>query len=80
MTQHFIAMSGSHGCLPDFCQSYGSPESAAEAIGQLFELEPVDVRWLGNRGYLELGGPEYSADYAEIIGCNCATPSDHDDC
>jgi hypothetical protein len=79
MAAHFIAMSGTHGCLPDYCSVNESAEAAAEALGYIHELGPRDVRRLGNAGYLELGGPETGADYAQIIGCSCETPEVHDD-
>jgi hypothetical protein len=79
MAVHFIAMSGTHGCLPDYCSVNESAEGAAKALGYVHELGPRDVLRLGNTWYLELGGPEAAAEYAKIIGCNCKTPEVHDD-
>lgn len=79
MAAHFIAMSGTHGCIPDYCATHDSAEAAAEALGCVHDLSTRDVRRLGNTGYLELDGPETGAEYAEIVGCNCATPEVHND-
>ncbi len=75
---HFIAMSGDHGYMPDYCSVYDSAEHAAEGLGCVHELSPRDIRRLANTGYLELGGPEAGASYAEIIGCSCKTPEAHE--
>lgn len=54
MANHIIAMSGSHGCLPDQCSVYDSAEDAASGMAQLFELSKRRECELANTGYLAL--------------------------
>jgi len=76
---HYIGMSGLRGCLPDQCASYDTIKDAAESISQLFDLGRGDVRRLVNTGWLDLDIHKGGAEYAEIIGCECAHPEDHND-
>jgi len=75
---HWVAMSGSYGCLPDYCEAFGSYAEALESLRVLFELEEHAAleAALASEGYAELGR-DFGADYAEIIPCHCARPSVH---
>lgn len=77
---HFIAMSGSSGCLPDYCEVYQGTEeglaAAVEGLDNLFELTKEQLRVLRKNRYLNLGAGA-GADYCEVIRCLCATPGVH---
>ena len=75
---HYIAGSGSHGCLYDHCQSYPNISWALEDIRALFGLSRTKLSVLRQNHYLELG-EDYGADYAEITECSCGNPEQHND-
>ena len=81
--KHFIAMSGSHGCLPDHCQSYTTLASAVDDLTELFGLGRTRRARLKAELYLELTPTfeedEFGAEYCEIHTCECATPEVHND-
>lgn len=85
MKKHYIAMSGEHGCLPDYCCSC---ETKADAVGVLATLFD-DVRGvkaaLRRSDYCELSdrltydGNTPGAEYCEIVPCDCNDPESHND-
>lgn len=77
---HYIAMSGSYGCIPDNVTTFEKRANAIKHIIDLFEL-PVYGRkadHLRKTGYTDLGG-DFGADYAEIVRCNCGHIEVHND-
>lgn len=86
---HYIAMSGSHGCLPDSCNAYTTYDDAVNALVELFELGRTRKARLYANRYLELGtcivahgsldDLSDSAEYCEIQSCQCASPWEHCD-
>lgn len=79
MGKHYIAMSGSHGCLPDYCECHVRKSDAVSDLVSLFELDDVQERMLFEGDYLELRGAEDGAAYCEIVVCECDDPSIHSD-
>ena len=87
MPQHFISMSGSHGCLPDHCEVFATLEEAVNDLTQLFELGRTRRARLTANRYLELTltpieekqEHSFGADYCEIQICDCADSSVHSD-
>jgi len=85
--EHYIAMSGMHGCLPDHCEVYNTRKDAVEDLKGLFELGRIRETRLFENGYLELEttlieaaqGDCFGADYCEVMVCNCDNPSQHSD-
>jgi hypothetical protein len=75
---HFIAMSGSHGCLPDHCEVFETCADSVEDLTNLFELGRTRKARLAKFRYLELTR-EDGAEYCEITECDCATPGVHSD-
>lgn len=78
--QHYILMSGSRGCLPDYCSSYESREDAVFAFTLLFGLKARHelVKRLKRDNYVVL--PKgWGSDYVEIQECDCHTPEVHND-
>ena len=70
--EHFIAMSGSYGYLPDNVTVFERKSEAVNHIINTFELalygrKADDLR---KTGYTDLGG-DYGADYAVIVRCTC---------
>lgn len=85
-TKHFIAMSGMHGYLPDFCRSADSPTAAAGILVQVIGVGSGIQRRLARERYYEFRehpltrqAPPPGVEYAEIQECNCNTPEIHDD-
>ena len=75
--RHFIAMSGSHGCLPDFVQGYVTKREAVDSLADMFELGRTRKAALSHDSYLELSPGRNGADYCEVVECNCAKPWEH---
>lgn len=75
---HYIAMSGSHGCLPDHCEVFNTKLDAVEDLVSLFELGRTRKGILRRDSYLELGQRD-GAEYCEITTCNCDNPMQHSD-
>ena len=77
---HYIAMSGSAGCIPDWtclCDSAGEARAAAADMWA-DELDAAGRYNLRRSGYASL--PEGSgADYVEIVECGCEDPSVHEE-
>lgn len=80
MTRHFIAMSGTYGCIPDNIHVFEKRLDAVKYIIDIFELPRYGSKAedLRKTGYVELGH-DFGADYAEIEECNCSHPEIHDD-
>lgn len=85
--KHWIAGSGTHGCLFDHCEVYPTKAGAIADLAQLFD----DVRGVASDlrkyNYCELadkrtydGQPGNSgADYCEVSSCDCDDPACHSD-
>lgn len=76
---HYVAMSGAHGCLPDFCTSCESHTQAVDVLADLFELGRNRRRDLASSDYLELRPNRDGAEYCEITSCDCENPDVHCD-
>jgi hypothetical protein len=85
--KHWIAMSGSHGCLPDNCEVFETRKGAVDSLVSLFELGRTRAARLKKTGYLELTlspieqaqDVSFGADYCEITQCDCDNPLEHSD-
>jgi hypothetical protein len=81
--RHFIAMSGSHGCLPDSCEVFPEYQSAVDSLAELFGLGRTRKARLFADRTLELvpgiGEDEFGAEYCEIQECGCDNPGVHSD-
>lgn len=81
---HYIAMSGSCGCLPDWTALCESEAEAVDAATEMFtdlltnKTEPQFRRELSNCGIVYLRHSDAGADYVEIVECDCETPEDHE--
>jgi hypothetical protein len=76
--RHFIAMSGSHGCIPDYCDVFPEYQAAVDSLADMFELGRTrKARLLADRT-LELSS-EDGAEYCEIQTCDCDNPGTHSD-
>jgi hypothetical protein len=75
---HYIAMSGSHGCLPDSCNAYEYFDSAVNELADIFELGRTRKARLYAERTLELS-PDDGAEYCEITECHCNRPWAHCD-
>jgi len=86
---HYIAMSGSHGCLPDHLACFKKYSEAVRDLIDVFQLPRYGVKAAELRkcGYVELDEADwpgrnehrYGAEYAEIQKCNCDHPKIHDE-
>ena len=76
--KHYIAMSGIHGCMPDYCASLDSANGAVASLANLFELSRIQIRKLERNRTLRLS-PEDGAEYCEIVTCDCNDPEQHND-
>ena len=75
--KHYIGMSGSHGCLPDYNSgSCRTKLDAALAIANVFDKSDSWARKFASRMYHDFK-PGEGASYAEIMECDCAKPSEH---
>ena len=72
---HYIAMSGSYGCLPDYLAVLPTVKAAAQSLGCIHELSERKIKALARDRYIDLSE---GADYAEISECDCSSPRDHD--
>lgn len=75
---HYVAMSGDHGCLPDFCTASPTKKVTVEIMADLFDLGPARTRRLARRNYLALDPGQDGASYIEISKCNCGNLSCHE--
>ena len=80
--EHFIAMSGTFGCIPDNIAAFPNYSEAVQHLIDVFDLPPYGkkAKKLRECGYVTLdedGGPnsseirDFGADYAEIVKCEC---------
>lgn len=86
---HYIAMSGSHGCLPDHLACFKKYSEAVRDLIDVFQLPRYGVKAAELRkcGYVELDEADwpgrnehrYGADYAEIVKCNCSNSEIHEE-
>jgi hypothetical protein len=75
---HYIAMSGTRGCLPDSCNAYEFYESAVNELAAMFELGRTRKARLFADRYLDLSQAD-GAEYCEITECCCLKPWEHCD-
>ena len=75
---HYIAMSGLHGYLPQFCCAVDSRKEAVDTLADLHELSTRQVKELRRTGSVELK-QEQGAEYCEWSLCSCWTPEVHND-
>lgn len=76
MAKHYIAQSGSHSCLPDFCDVFQRREEAVNTLASLHELSGTQKRVLRQDGIVRL---TFGADYAQVTACECGHPQLHSD-
>ena len=76
---HWIAMSGSHGCLPDSCNAYETYQDSVDSLAELFSLGRTRKARLFADRILELKPRIDGAEYCEIVRCSCSSPWDHCD-
>ena len=81
---HYIAGSGTHGCLYDYCHAHETFEDAVQDLVALHNLGRVRERRLRNDRYLSLKATfaeelSYGADYCEVNTCECIDPERHND-
>ena len=76
---HYIAMSGIHGCLPQYCAACDTIRDAVDSLASLHELGKNRQRELRRDLYLELNPNRDGAEYAEIVECDCDDPDCHND-
>jgi len=76
---HYIAMSGIHGCLPQYCASHSTIRDAVEDLATLHEIGKNRQRTLRHDLYLELNSERDGAEYCEIAECDCDDPDCHND-
>lgn len=76
---HYIAMAGIHGCLPAYCASHETYDSAVESLAEIHELSGNKTRILRRDGYIELSMAKHGNEYAEITECTCDDPESHND-
>jgi hypothetical protein len=77
VNKHYIAMSGSHGCLPDNVELHDTLNSAVDSMVSLFELGNGRRATLKREMYLELNNTRDGAEYCEIEECDCSNPQEH---
>lgn len=78
--KHFIALSGDHDCIPDYCQAYVTRQEAVDSLAEMFDLGRTRKARLAHDGYLELSKQRGDgAEYAEITACDCGQPWQHGD-
>lgn len=76
---HWIGMAGVHGCVPASCDVYDTARDAADSLADLHELGRTRRAALRRDLYLELDMGRDGNEYAEIVECDCADPSQHSD-
>lgn len=78
---HYIAIAGLKGCLPNYCTSH---DTAQSAYSDLLDIHNIDflssiASELSLYGYADLDLTIHGNEYAEVIECDCDDPSQHDD-
>lgn len=79
MRAHFIAGSGSRGCLFDAATVHPTYTQAVEELTSRFDLGRDRRRKLTRESFMELSPRRDGADYCQIEECDCAEPWTHDD-
>ena len=77
--KHFIAMSGDHGCLPDYCDVFVTYQNAVDSLADMFSLGRTRKARLFADRTLELNSSRDGAQYCEITECTCDNPAKHSD-
>lgn len=77
--EHFVAIAGLHGCMPNCCAAYDTYDGAVEDMVQLHDLGKGRARQLKRNGYLELNLHRDGNEYIEIGSCDCDDPDCHND-
>lgn len=81
--RHFIAMSGDHGCLPDYCDVFPEYQSAVDSLADMFSLGRTRKARLFADRTLELkpnfNEDSFGAEYCEVTTCDCDNPAVHSD-
>jgi hypothetical protein len=68
--QHFHAIAGLHGCMPNYCETFESYTDAVDSLAQVHELGKNRTRELKNNEYLELNLRRDGNEYCEITSCS----------
>jgi hypothetical protein len=81
--RHFIAMSGDHGCIPDYCDVFPEYQAAVDSLADMFSLGRTRKARLFAGCILELtpnfNEDSFGAEYCEIQTCDCDNPGKHSD-
>lgn len=77
--QHYIAMAGLHGCMPNYQAVLDSYNDAVDTLSGLHELGRRRRQELKRDGYLELNLHRDGYEYCEIVACDCDDPDSHSD-
>lgn len=81
--RHFIAMSGDHGCIPDYCDVFPEYQAAVDSLADMFSLGRTRKARLFADRILELkpnfNEDSFGAEYCEIQTCDCDNPAVHSD-
>jgi hypothetical protein len=81
--RHFIAMSGDHGFMPDYCDVFPEYQSAVDSLADMFDLGRTrKARLFANRtlGLVKgIGEDDFGAQYCEVQTCDCDNPAVHSD-
>lgn len=75
---HYIAMSGSAGCMPEWISACDTIREAVDAVVEMWgdEYGPGLRRHIAQFRCASLPHGA-GADYIEIVSCDCADPSIH---
>jgi hypothetical protein len=80
---HYIAMSGDHGCIPDYCSVHPDIDSAVSDLVDMFSLGRTRKARLKTERTIELvpgiGEDDFGAQYCEVTTCHCDNPACHDE-
>lgn len=77
--QHYIAMAGLHGCMPNYQAVLNSYNDAVNSLSDVHELGRRRRQELKRDGYLELNLHRDGNEYCEIVACDCDDPDSHSD-
>jgi hypothetical protein len=86
--KHYVAMGGSRGCLPDYCEVHTTLSDAVEDLARTYVT--ASKKALRQNRYCDLsrslrhpvfgGASGDAAEYCEIQECSCDNPLIHSDC
>ena len=76
---HYIAGSGEHGCLYDYCAPCQTLAIAVDSLQGVFDLGRNRTRELKRDRYLSLNPQRDGASYCEITECDCDEPWQHEE-